>query len=418
MKKVLIIANQFPPMGGSGVQRTLKFVKHLRTYGYEPVVLTRDIGNMKLRDNSMLADIPEGVQIIRTRNRDLTELSGVLALPGKLIARKILIPDAERLWANSAFKTAEKLLLSEDIQLIYSTSYPYSDHLLAMKLKKRFPCKKWLADFRDEWTNNPYTLDNPHSKFRTNKEKKLEKAVVSSADFLLTNTPVMLENFVRNNGLSSENTAFIPNGYDLDDFKGLDLTPPKNERFTMTYAGLLYGRRKPDTFFAALQSLINAGKINKEEIDIRLIGNYNTKRLTEAIERYGLTGVVRILPYMPHRECVAELLKSDALLLLEGSGMGADAFYTGKIFEYMNTGRTVLCVLPVGCARDLALEAKIGQVADFDSSKEIADEFYNIYKKYKSGTLAFEPNREVINRFERGELTKRLAEIFDGMLKT
>ena len=412
LTSVLMIANQFPPMGGSGVQRTLKFVKHLRAFGYEPIVFTRETDKAKLRDESLLADVPDGVEIIRTPAWDLTEWPSVLSLPGKVIARKILIPDGDRLWARFAQKRALEEIEKRGIKLIYTTSAPYSDHLLGLYIKKKLPHIKWVADFRDEWTNNPYTLDNPHSASRTKKEKAMEAAVLHNADWLVTNTPVMRKNFLEIHGLNGSNFDWIPNGYDEADFAALDKQPPQNAKFTVTYTGLLYGRRKPDTFFDAVGQLIREGLIPKDDIALRLIGNYHVERLEKSIAQYGLTGCVQLLPYMPHKDCLQELLRADALLLLEGSGRGADAFFTGKVFEYMNTGRPVMAVLPEGAAAGLVRESRIGETADFDSVPEIKALFLRYYNQYKSNTLCFAPDADVICRFERKALTGELAEVF------
>jgi len=409
---VLLIANQFPPLGGSGVQRTLKFVKHLRAFGYEPVVLTRDTKRAKLLDETLMADIPEGVEIIRTPAWDLTEWPGVLSLAGKVIARKILVPDGDRLWARFAQKRALAEIKKRGIELVYSTSSPYSDHLLGLYIKKKMPHVKWVVDFRDEWTNNPYTLDNPYGASRTKKEHHMEAEVLRRADRLIANTPIMRQNFLRIHNMSGENFDWIPNGYDEEDFAALDKTKMQNKKFTVTYTGLLYGRRKPDTFFKAVSGLVTDGKIPREAIDIRLIGNYYVDKMEQTIARYSLTGCVRLMAYMPHKDCLQELLRSDALLLLEGSGRGAEAFFTGKVFEYMNTGRPVMAVLPEGAAASLVRESKIGDTADFDDVPAIRDLFYRYYEAYKNGTLSFAPYMDVVQRFERKELTRELAEVF------
>ncbi len=415
MKKVLIIAYQFPPMGGPGVQRTLKFVKHLRSFGYEPVVLTRAEGKMKFVDKTMLSEIPEGVKVFRTNPYDLTELPSALSLVGKVVARKVLIPDGERLWQLSIQKKALEIVKSEGIELVYSTSYPYSDHLLGLYLKKKLNIK-WVADFRDEWTNNPYTLDHPHNKIRTAIEKKQEKEVLLTADYLITNTPVMRKNFIENNHLKENNFCFIPNGYDEEDFLGLDASKKNNSKFTMTYTGMLYGRRKPDTFFAALSQLIQENKIAKEKVHVQLIGNFVVEKLTETIKSYGLRDVVHILSYMPHKQCINELLKSDALLLIEGTGRGAEAFYTGKVFEYMNTQRPVLAILPEnGVAAELVKKSNIGLVADFDNVNQIKQNILEYYHLWLQGNLNFEPNRDEIKKYERKQLTRQLADVFDKL---
>jgi len=417
MKSVLMIAYQFPPMGGSGVQRTTKFVKYLPDFGWNPVVLTRSIDRMKLRDSSLLSEIPDGTRIIRTRSYDLTELPGILELPGKFAARKILIPDGEIIWARFAKKEAEKEIDKGSIDLIYTTSYPYSDHLLGLALKKKYNGIPWVADFRDEWTNNPYLLDNPHNRIRMKIERKMEDMVLQAADMLITNTPVMLENFLKRDPSLKKKFHVIPNGFDREDFIGLTPVRPGEKKLVFTYTGLLYGRRKPDTFFKALSSLIESGTVQKEHICVKFIGNYKEHVMNETINRFNLNGVVNVYPYMEHKECLNHLAGSDILLLIEGSGPGAEAFYTGKVFEYMNIGRPILAVIPKnGAAASLIRETSTGYVCDFDDIDEIAKCIQIIYNEWKNGYISYNPDSDEIAKYERKNLCEKLAGVFEKAL--
>lgn len=416
MEKVLIIANQFPPMGGSGVQRSVKFVKHLRNFGYEPVVFTRETKGATLIDETLLNDVPQGVEIIRTKAYEPSEMQGILKIPFKVLA-KIMIPDSARIWFEMSKKQALKTIQDKNIKVIYTTSAPYSDHLLGLYLKRKIPNIKWIVDFRDEWTNNPYTLDNPHNLIRTKIEKNMEKSVLLEADYLITNTPVMKDNFIKNNGINGKKFYVIPNGYDEEDFYNMDFTKPKNDKFTMVYTGALYGRRKPDNFFNAIKNLKDKNIIKENSVKVKLIGNYHKDRLQAQIDSFNLTNEIEIIGYVPHNVCIQHQLSADALVLIEGSGIGANAFYTGKIFEYMNTKRPVLAILPDGVAKDLVLESKIGIVANTDNVLEIENIIKNYYEKWQQNKLDFEPDFNVIEKFERKRLTKELANIFDMALK-
>ncbi|MBQ9604312.1 MAG: glycosyltransferase family 4 protein [Firmicutes bacterium] len=415
MKKVLIIANQFPPMGGSGVQRSVKFVKHLRSFGYEPVVFTREVGNMPLKDETLLKDVPEGVKIYRTKPWECVEMQGALRIPGKVLG-KLMIPDSARLWMENSKKEVLKVIKDEGIDIIYTTSAPYSDHLLGRYIKRKMPGIKWAVDFRDEWTNNPYTLDNPYNPIRTKIEKDMERSVLLEADMLITNTPIMRKNFIENNGIKGDNFFVIPNGYDKEDFEGLNIEKTANNKFTMVYTGALYGRRKPDTFFEALKQLKDEGAVKPESFLVKLIGNYHKDKLQAQIDSYGLTKEFEIVGYVPHDECIKHQLSADALVLIEGTGRGAEAFYTGKIFEYMNTGRPVLAILPEnGAAADLVRKSRIGIVAHTDTVEKIKGIIKDYYDKQQSGALTFDPDRSVIEGFERKALTAELAKVFDKM---
>lgn len=413
-KKALMVAYYFPPMGGSGVQRTTKFVKYLRDFDWEPIVFTRDTHKLPLRDESLVKDIPDGVKIIHTPAWDLTALPGILGLFGKIVARKILIPDGEKLWQMFSASKAIQAVQENKADLIYTTSSPYSDHLLGLSLKKKFPGIPWVADFRDEWTNNPYTLDNPHYKLRADMERKMEREVLLHADCLITNTPVMMQNFVRDNPSVKDKFFVIPNGYDEEDFAGISTEAPNNSKFTLTYTGLLYGRRKPDLFFEAVSKLIAENRIDRSKVDIKLIGNYKLDYMNKLIESYSLQGVVRILPYMKHRECIEQLSNSDALLLIEGAGPGAEAFYTGKVFEYMKTGRPVLAMIPArGAAAQLVRDTRIGYVSDFNDVAATGENMLKLYNSWMNKENSFSPDWELIKKFERKVLTENLVKVFE-----
>lgn len=415
MEKVLIVANQFPPMGGSGVQRSVKFVKHLRAFGYEPVVFTRQTTGAKLIDNTLLNDVPQGVNIIRTKAYEPSEMDGILKIPFKILS-KIMVPDSAYIWYKTSIKKAIQTIQQQNIKIIYTTSAPYSDHLLGLYIKQKMPHIKWVVDFRDEWTNNPYTLDNPHNIIRTKIEKNMENQVLLQADYLITNTPVMRENFIKNNNLKGDNFFVIPNGYDEEDFANMDFTKPKNDKFIMVYTGALYGRRKPDNFFMAIKNLKQQGIIKQNSIKVKLIGNYHKDKLQSQIDKLGLTQDIEIVGYVPHNICIQHQLSSDVLVLIEGSGVGANAFYTGKIFEYMNTKRPVVAILPDGVAKDLVLQSKIGLVANTDNVEDIQNVIKNYYQKWQQNNLCFDPDFDIIKKFERKNLTKDLANIFDKAL--
>ncbi len=421
INKVLVIAYQFPPMGGSGVQRTSKFVKHLPKFGFRPVVLTRKTNHVSLIDDSLMKDIPEDTLIVRSNSYDWSDYNSKLAIPSKILARKVLIPDQAYLWQKSLHGSALEIIKQNGIKVIYSTSYPYSDHLLALHIKKALGDNiKWVCDFRDEWSNNPYTKDNPHSNFRTKIEFKMEAEVLKYADKVIANTPVMRQNFIdihKINENRQKDFYTIPNGYDVDDFAGIDVAPVKTDKFTITYTGALYGRRKPDYFFRAVKDLVENGSIQKDKLKINFIGNYKKADLIENVSKFGISDCVEIYDYMPHKDALNMLVKSNAILLLEGGGVGSDAFYTGKVFEYMYTNRPVIAVLPKGCATDIVNETKIGLVSYFEDVEKTKENILTLYKMWEDGIEYNERDMSVIKKFERTELTEQLADIFKELIE-
>jgi glycosyltransferase involved in cell wall biosynthesis len=416
MKKVLMIAHQFPPIGGSGVQRTVKFVKYLRDFGWEPVVLTRKAHKAILKDESLINDIPEKIKVVRTNPWDFQELPGILKLFGKIISRKLLYPDGERIWQYFSRRAAVKEMEKEKYDIIYSTSYPYSDHLLALYLKKKYPHIPWVADFRDEWNTNPFIIAFNYNKLRKNIEQRMEKQILDKADSLIANTPIMLEHFIKNDLSLRKKFIVLPNGYDEADFEGLSYEKPSNERFTITFSGLLYGNSTPDNIFEAVQNLVTEKKIDKKKILIKFIGNYKANFMEQLIEKYKLEGIVEVLPYMKHKDSIKQLVLSNAVLLILGEGK--ESVYTGKIFEYMSCGRPIIATIPVnGAAASLINETDTGYVSDCNDISKTKENVLTLYNQWHENNSTFSPKLELIKKFERKALTKRLSETFENALK-
>lgn len=416
MKKVLVVAHQFPPVGGAGVQRTLKFSKFLPDHGWKAVVLTRDDGRMTLRDETMLAEIPQGTEILRTPAWDLTVWPSVLAKVGKFIAWKLLSPDGEALWMRGARRAAAARAAAGDIPVVYTTSAPYSDHLVGLALRRRFPDIRWVADFRDEWMNNPYLLDHPHMQWRMKREAALEQAVLREADHLVTNSPGMKANFVRNHpGIGLETRmSVIPNGYDPSDFEALPPKGPKGDRFSIVYTGGLYGRRKPDLFLEAVGSLVRDGLLPKARIHLKFIGSYKPEVLRRLVSDSGLDGSVTLEGYMDHGACLREMTAADALLLLEGAGPGAEAFFTGKVFEYIHARRPVLAVVPEkGAAAGVVRETRTGVVCSCVDREAIRRGVLDLFRAWEEDRDVTDPDWDAISVYDRRNLTARLAAILD-----
>ncbi len=416
MKKVLIIANNYPPMGGPGVQRSCKFVKYLKEFDYESIVFTREM-TKGLLDNSLFDDLPEH-KIYRTKAYDFTQWPGIFSLIGKVISRKLMIPDGDYLWQVKSFTKAVEVIEREKIDVIYSTSFPYSDHLLGMKLKKRFPKLTWVVDFRDEWTKNPYIIDMNYSNYRRKKEIKMETEVIDLCDGFIANTSYMLDNFLEDYKQLEGKSHVITNGFDDTDFERYDTNYIYRDDFKITYAGAMYGRRKPEKFFKAISNLFEKGLMDKSVIKIRLIGDMDINRIKGYISNCNLKDIVTMEDYLPHKEAIQALTESDVLLLLIGEGKGAKNFASGKIFEYINCNRPIIGVVPrVGAAADIIGETKAGVICETSSVEEIEAGVLELYNRWISKDLIRELNYSAINKYHRRQLTSKLAAIFDDLSK-
>ena len=404
-------------MGGAGVQRTTKFVKYLRDFDIEPVVLTKDHPG-GLTDDTLLSDIPSGVSIHRLKAYDTVNRKGVLRIPMKFIGTRILSPDSEYFWYKFNRKRAEKIVREEQIDCIYTTSFPYSSHLLGLHLKRMFPEIPWICDFRDEWTNNPYHLDSIYKKIKLKMEKRKEFEVTSNCDFFITNTPLMLKGFASDDPSLEGRSVFIPNGYDEDDFWDSEDRRDGGERFVITYTGSLYGRRNLDEFMEGLKAAIDKGHIRIDKLEIRIVGNIYEKVVNSYAEKYGLKDSIRSYGYLPHKHSIQMLFNSDVILLVIGKGKGSRNFYTGKIFEYIRANRPILAIVPKdGVAADVIYETNTGKVVDPEDIEGVTAALSELYREWAEGRTNHDPNWSEIEKYSRKKQTEALSDIFRNVIE-
>ncbi|WZL81803.1 glycosyltransferase [Vallitaleaceae bacterium 9-2] len=412
MKKIktLFIANIFPPMGGSGVQRSTKFVKYFKGLEIEPIVLTRECDQEQ--DVTLFEDVPNDTKIIRTKAYDFTQWPQPFALFGKVIARKILIPDADYVWYKKSLQRAIELIKEEKIECIYSTSYPYSDHLLARDIKRHFPKIPWIADFRDEWSMNPYIIDKKYSQYRTRREKAMEESVAKECDYFIANTRIMHENFLSMYPYLDKKSTIITNGFDEEDFSHIDKEYQRQEKFRIVHPGVIYGNRKIDKILKAMKELIDEKIVDKKDVEFKFIGDIKKDVILEEGKRFGLDDVMICPGYMSHKETILELNKAEVLLLILREGEGGRNIAPGKIYEYINSNRPILALAPKdGVAAEIVDKTNTGIVCATTDVAEIKKGLEKLYKGWKNNEFHIRPNYDIINNYSRKTLTQRLSEV-------
>ncbi|WP_353093397.1 glycosyltransferase [Tissierella praeacuta] len=414
MEKVLIIANEFPPMGGAGVQRTTKFVKYLPKFGFQPIVVTKE-HVASLTDTTLLEDLPKNLNVYRLKPYDTVNKKGILGLPFKFLGTRVLSPDSEYFWYYFNRDKVVDIIKKKNINIIYTTSFPYSSHLMGLYIKRLLPDIRWITDFRDEWTNNPYHLDSWHKRVKLKFEKEKELEVTSECDFLITNTPFMLENFIKDNPSLIGRSTYIPNGYDEEDFIELNDVRDGGDKFVITYTGSLYGRRNLIEFLDGLKIAVDNNKIDKNKLEIRVVGNIYQEVLNEYAEKYDLVDNMKSFGYLPHRESIQMLYNSDILLLVIGKGKGSKNFYTGKIFEYIKVNRPILAIVPEdGAAAQVINETNTGTVVDPEDINGVSIALEKYYRNWMEGKLDHKPKWDKIQIYSREAQAKRLSEILKG----
>ncbi len=412
MKQVLFIAYYFPPHGGAGVQRTLKFVKYLREFGWNASVLTVHPNRSTLTDTTLLNELPPDSIIYRTMAPALPTW-----VPWKIrnsIARWFLVVDEQIGWFPVGVRRGKELLQSSGIDALVSSSAPYTCHLIGYQLRDvaQIP---WVADFRDPWIDN-ITVQYP-SRWHASLALRLEQSVITRAERTLVVSEPMREAILnRYKGLPEDQVITLTNGYDPADF--VNTTPPseQNSKFTITYTGSFYANaRSPGNFLTALKKCLDDQRIPRNKIQVVLVGNMASK-IKDDIHQLNLSDVIQITGYVPHRSSISYLLQSDLQLLIIGSLAGSQAIFTGKIFEYLASNKPILALAPPGAACDLILEARAGEVVSPDDIDEIANQLYMFYTKWERGTLHLNSDLSVIQRYDRRLLTQQLAGILDSLV--
>jgi glycosyltransferase involved in cell wall biosynthesis len=417
LRPVLIIAYFFPPAGGGGVQRTLKFIKYLPGCGWRPVVVTARQPSTRLNDPDLAAEIPAQAQIIRTGDVRMPDW-----MPWRLrawIARWLLVVDEHIGWLFFAERASLRCLQQESIQAIYSTSAPYTDHLSGYRLKRKTHLP-WIADFRDPWVGN-FSANFP-TRLHQRLAEKMENDVVRMADrVLVVSEPMRQALLSRHPAIPAGKVIVLPNGYDPEDFAALQperiQAAREADRLLIVYSGSFYGQRQTaEKFLQALAWTLEGGQIPRERARVRFVGNAGRHTL-ELIEAYGLNDICEATGYLPHRQSLAHLMAADVLLLIVGRGAGSEAVFTGKIFEYLASGKTILCLADPGAAADLVREAQAGEVVDPQDMAAIAAQVENLYQQWATGRLnQRQPQAEVVKRYDRRTLAMQLATILNEIV--
>lgn len=427
LKRVLMIAYYFPPMGLSGVQRTAKFAKYLRRTGWHPVVLTCEPGGYFAFDQSLLDEITEaGVEIVRTRGWDPTRLfrrRSVVRLPSEskrrfftTLSQFFFVPDNKIGWFRPARFAAIRTLRRKPIHLIYSTAPPYTSHLVgrSLAIREKTPL---VIDFRDDWVGNPRHI-YPTS-FHRAVNATLERKVLQSS-----NRVVVINEHIRRNllhrhpdVLDTNDVKVISQGFDPADFQVRSLPNvrgPSSGKFVVTYSGVFYDVQTPDHFLHALADLLSRRSELREQVEALFVGLLPT-RARELIKLLNLEAIINHTGYLPHDEVIAHLCRSDVLWMTVGRSDGAETISTSKLFEYFGARKPILGLVPSGAARDALAEYGAAEIVAPEAIPEISNALERLYEAWRADLLP-RPPEEVIRRYDRVELAAKLGRTFDEVL--
>ena len=428
MKKVLIISYYWPPSGGAGVQRWLKFVKYLRDFGWEPIVYCPENPEYPETDSSLFKDIPAGLEVLKhpiwepyqaykkllgqkkedkinaaflsekKKNKFLEDFS-------VWIRGNFFIPDARKFWIRPSVRFLGKYLKEHPVEVVISTGPPHSMHMIAMQLAENGNIP-WLADFRDPWTNIDFYKDLKLTPGADRKHHKLEMQVLRQASVVTVISNTMSEDFSK---LFQRSYEVITNGYDSADIPDIPVVP--DEKFSIAHIGTLVSSRNPETLWQALKILLTTHPDLSRDLELKLVGKVDLT-VTESLEHHGLSRFVRRVEYMPHDEVVKCQQESQVLLLIINNTPNSKMILTGKFFEYMAAQRPILCLGPTdGDAARILNETQTGLIAEFGDVETMKAHVLQYFEAFQKGNLR--AGGRGLEKYSRKALTQKLAQVLD-----
>lgn len=434
-RRVLLISAVFPPEYSAGAIRPSKMAKYLPEFGWTPLVLTATPPAGTADGEGQASP----VQVLRAPRRHLAEAyvqlrsamrpsrtsgSGnqsaavpptpAVAAPAtggrrRRIADYVLFPDDRICWVPGAIRLGAEAIRSYKPKILYSTSPDPSAHLVALALARhmRLP---WVAEFRDPWTMNPFRNARPFA-WMERMEQWLERLILKSADHIVVTSAEFTEDFVgRYPELSPASFTHLPNGFDTDDFQGVQ--PKHFEKFTIVHAGNFYECRSARPFLVGLRRWLEREPQARATSQVLFIGRKDPDS-TAAIGELGLEDIVLQTGILPHSQTIASMLGADLLLLVPGPGKGT---MTGKIFEYIAARKPVLTIADEGAARELVCRAGIGPAVDPSDVDGLSFKLEGLWRTICAGAFPYPDTTELLQQYDRRYTAGRLASVLDRVV--
>ncbi len=428
MKKVLIITYYWPPSGGAGVQRWLKFSKYLRDFGWEPIIYTPENPEFPATDETLERDVPEGIEILRQPiwepygwyrkfigQKDKKIGGGFVSdkkEPGFLqkvsvwIRGNLFIPDARRFWIKPSVRYLTKYLKDNPVDVVVSTGPPHSMHLIGLGLKKSMGIK-WIADFRDPWTNIDFYKELMLSNWADRKHKRMEQSVLKNADLSLTIGYTMTEEM---KALGAKRVETLTNGFDEDDFQ--DPRSKVDEEFSIAHIGTFSPSRNHIGFWKALAELKSEDELFAQKLKIRTVGVVDHS-VRSSINEYGLADNWEEIAYVPHDQVLDYQRRSRVLLVCINDTPNATGILPGKFFEYLASGRPILAIGPKESDIGTVLnQTKAGTIVAPEDVEGLKKALFRLYNDETN----FNPDQDAVKGFSRKGLTEELVGLMNSII--
>lgn len=422
-KKLLIITYYWPPAGGPGVQRWLKFVKYLPEFNIQPIVYIPENPTYPIIDNGLVSEVSDQAIILKnkitepygfasffSKNKTKKISSGIISNQKKQsfiekaflwIRGNIFIPDARLLWVKPSVTYLTKYIEENQIDTIVTSGPPHSLHLIGLQLKKDLNIK-WLADFRDPWTTIGYHKALKLSSFAKKKHKALEKAVLNAADTIIVTSKTTKTEF---QAITSKPIEVITNGYDIEKIT----KQPLDEKFTLAHIGSFLSERNPILLWEALQELVAENSDFKKDFELKLIGA-TSQEVLDTIAEFKLSNYVQNLGYVSHEEAVAHQRKSQVLLLIEIDSKDTKSIIPGKLFEYMVSERPIIAIGPQDSDfAEIITSTNTGVFFTYHQKEKLKATLLKYFQEYQTQSLKV--HAVGLQQYSRKSLTEKLSQL-------
>lgn len=426
MKRTLIITYYWPPAGGPGVQRWLKFVSYFKEFGIDPIVFIPDNPYYPIKDDSICSELPEGIQIIRfpikepygfanlfSKKRTNQVSSGIITKQKQSVLEKVLlwirgnffIPDARIGWVKPSIGYLRNFISEQKVEVIITSGPPHSLHLIGKSLKKETGIK-WVADLRDPWTTIHYHKSMRLTKRAQKKHLALESEVLTYANHIVVTSATTKREFQKITKIPIE---VITNGYDsIDDF-----IPNLDAKFTLSHIGTLLSNRNPIILWEALSELCSENSYFSEDLLIQLAGSLSDAILI-SIQKYGLMDQCITLGYLSHQKAIQLQCNSQILLLIEMNLSEAKAIIPGKLFEYLAAKRPIIAIGPVDSdVEKIIKETNSGSYCGYSEKEILKNQISLYYQAYRQGNLSV--NSKGLSKFSRKTLTSKMSNLIKNL---
>jgi len=425
---LLIITYYWPPAGGPGVQRWLKFVKYLPDFGIQPIVYVPKNPTYPILDEVLQKDVPDQAIILKNKifepyqlagffSKNVTQKisSGIIPAVKKQtylqrfllwIRGNVFIPDARYLWVKPSVAYLKKYILENQIETIVTSGPPHSLHLIGLHLKKELNVK-WFADFRDPWTTIGYHKSLRLSSFAEKKHKQLEFEVLNSADTIIVTSKTTKEEF---KALTSRPIEVITNGYDVENIPKQIL----DEKFTLAHIGSFLSERNPKLLWEVVSELINENQSFATHFELKLIGKVS-QEILDSIAIVQLESYVNNLGYVSHQEALEHQRKSQVLLLIEIDSPQTKSIIPGKIYEYLVSERPIIAIGPKDSDfAEIITSTNTGVFFTYDEKEKLKKTILSYFELYLEKKLNVFPVG--LQQYSRKNLTERLAKLLTSKL--